>query len=50
MLAVLEDAAVNQLIDLPLAIEKLRATSVFLSDEVVETVLRRHRERTAKKL
>ena len=50
MLAVLEDAAVNQLIDLPLAIEKLRATSIFLSDDVVEMLLRRHRERTAKKL
>jgi predicted nucleic acid-binding protein len=45
ILAVLEEASAKQWIDLPQAIEKLRATSIFLSDDIVQAVLRRNRDR-----
>jgi predicted nucleic acid-binding protein len=44
-LGVLEEAADQRLIDLPDAIHKLKATGIFLSDDVVQGVLDRHRER-----
>jgi predicted nucleic acid-binding protein len=47
-LGVLEEASAKRWIDLPQAIQKLRATSIFLSDDVVETVLRRNAERLRK--
>jgi len=43
-LGVLEDAAARRLLELPVAIKKLRATGIFLADQVVETVLARHRD------
>jgi predicted nucleic acid-binding protein len=48
ILAVLEDAADRRLIDLRQAIAKLRTTTIFLSDELVQGVLQRHRERSGK--
>jgi predicted nucleic acid-binding protein len=50
ILAVLEEAASKRWIDLPEAINRLRATSIFLSDEVVQTVLRRTQERLEKEM
>jgi predicted nucleic acid-binding protein len=44
-LGILEDAAHRGLINLPEAVDKLRATSIFLSEEIVEDALRRHRGR-----
>ena len=46
ILGVLEEAAEQHLIDLPQAIQKLKATSIFLSEDVVQGVLDRHRERS----
>ena len=41
----LEDGAARKLVDLPEAIRRLRATSIFLADEVVDGVLKRHERR-----
>ena len=46
ILGVLEEAAERRLIDLPQAIQKLKTTSIFLSEEVLNGVLQRHRERS----
>jgi predicted nucleic acid-binding protein len=48
-LAVLEEAAERRLIDLPEALQKLKGTSIFLSDDLVQIVLRRHDERRNQK-
>ena len=45
ILGVLEEAAEKRLVNLPEAITKLRATNIFLADDVVQEVLRRHHER-----
>ncbi len=42
---ILEAAAERGLLELPAALERLRATSCFLSDEVIEGALRRDAER-----
>lgn len=44
-LGVLEDGAARKLADLPEAIRRLRATNIFLTDEVVDGVLKRHESR-----
>jgi predicted nucleic acid-binding protein len=44
-LGILEEAAGRGLVNLPEAVQKLRGTGIFLSDEIVEGVLKRHRER-----
>ena len=44
-LGLLEVAAARELISLRLVVEKLRATSCFLSDELIENALRRDAER-----
>lgn len=44
-LGVLEDGAARNLLDLPDAILRLRATNIFVTDDVVEGVLRRHAAR-----
>ena len=44
-LGLLEVAAARELISLRLVVEKLRATSCFLSEELIENVLRRDAER-----
>jgi predicted nucleic acid-binding protein len=44
-LGVLEEAADRGLVNLSKAVQKLRATGIFLSDEIVEGVLKRHRDR-----
>jgi predicted nucleic acid-binding protein len=44
-LGVLEEAADRSLVDLTEAITKLRATSIFLSDDIVQDALKRHRDR-----
>lgn len=44
-LGLLEVAAARDLISLRLVVEKLRATSCFLSDELIENALRRDAER-----
>lgn len=46
ILGVLEDAADRHLVNLSEAITKLRATNMFLADDVVQKVLGRHHERT----
>ncbi|MCZ7637686.1 MAG: DUF3368 domain-containing protein [Verrucomicrobia bacterium] len=46
ILGVLEEAADQRLVNLPEAITKLRATNIFLADDVVQMVLDRHRERS----
>jgi|GEM_PF-631154 predicted nucleic acid-binding protein len=43
-LGVLEEAAARRLLELPVAIEKLRASGIFLADHVIEQVLARHRD------
>ena len=44
-LGLLEVAAARELSSLRLVVEKLRATSCFLSDELIENALRRDAER-----
>ncbi len=44
-IGILEEAAGRGLVNLPEAIHKLRVTGIFLSDEIVESVLKRHRGR-----
>ena len=44
-LGLLEVAAARELVSLRLVVEKLRATSCFLSDELIENALRRDAER-----
>jgi predicted nucleic acid-binding protein len=44
-LGILEEAANRGLVNLSEAIQKLRSTGIFLSDEIVEGVLKRHRDR-----
>lgn len=44
-LAVLEEAANRNLVDLPEAFRRLQATNIFIADEVVNEVLRRHQSR-----
>ena len=44
-LGILEEAANRDLIDLPGAIAKLRATSIFLSETILEDALKRDRDR-----
>ena len=46
-LGVLEEAADRKLVSLPDAIGKLRATGMFLSKEILQTVLDRHRKAKA---
>lgn len=43
-LGILEDAAHRGLVDFAQALDKLRSTSIFLSDEVVQGALNRHRD------
>jgi len=45
ILGVLEEAANRGLVNLSEAIQTLRGTGIFLSDEIVESVLNRHRGR-----
>jgi predicted nucleic acid-binding protein len=44
-LGILEEAANRGLVNLSQAIQKLRVTGIFLSDDIVEGVLKRHRDR-----
>ena len=44
-LGILEEAAHRGLVDLSEAVHKLRTTGIFLSDEIVEGALKRHRDR-----
>jgi predicted nucleic acid-binding protein len=44
-LGLLEEAANRGLVNLPEAVHKLRATGIFLSDEIVEAVLKRFSEK-----
>jgi predicted nucleic acid-binding protein len=44
-LGILEEAANRGLVNLSEAVQKLRTTGIFLSDEIVEGVLKRHRDR-----
>ena len=44
-LGILEQAANRGLVNLSEAMQKLQATGIFLSDEIVEGVLKRHRDR-----
>lgn len=44
-LGVLEEAANRNLVEFGEAVRQLRATSIFLSDELVQEALKRHRER-----
>ena len=44
-LGILEEAANRGLVNLSEAVHKLRATGIFLSDEIVEGVLKRHHEK-----
>ena len=44
-LGILEEAADRGLVNLSEAVHKLRVTGIFLSDEIVEGVLKRHRDR-----
>ena len=45
-LGVLEEAAEKRLIDLSQALQKLKTTNIFLSEELMQGVLERHRERS----
>ncbi len=47
-LAILELAAEKGLIDLPAAISKLKQTSFFISQEILDAALERDRERRGK--
>ena len=40
-----DGARVHMAVDLPEAIRRLRATNIFLTDEVVDGVLKRHESR-----
>lgn len=44
-LGILEEAASRNLVDFPLAVSKLRATTIFLSEETVRDALKRYRDR-----
>ncbi len=44
-LGILEEAANRGLVNLSEAVQKLRTTGIFLSDEIVEGVLKRYREK-----
>jgi predicted nucleic acid-binding protein len=44
-LGLLEEADVRRLVDFPQALAKLRATTIFLSEEIVQDALRRYRDR-----
>ena len=44
-LGILEEAANRNLVDLTQAVSKLRATSIFLSEELVQDALNRYRDR-----
>ena len=44
-LGLLEEADARQLVDFPQAIAKLQASNIYLSDDVVQDALKRHRAR-----
>jgi len=44
-IGILEDAADRGLVDFTQAVSKLRATTIFLSEEIVQDALKRHRDR-----
>ena len=43
-LGILEEAANRDLVDFTEAVSKLQATSIFISEEIVQEALKRHRE------
>jgi predicted nucleic acid-binding protein len=44
-LGILEDAANRNLVDFTQAVSKLRVTRIFLSEDIVQDALKRHRDR-----
>ena len=44
-LGILEEAADRELVDFTEAVSKLRSTGIFLSEEIVQDALKRHRDR-----
>ena len=48
-LGLLEEAAKRNLVDLTVAVGKLKATRIFLSEDIVQGALKRHYERQPKR-
>ncbi len=44
-LGLLEEAALRHLVDFPQALAKLRTTTIFLSEEIIQNALKRYQER-----